>query len=243
MSDRKEQLEREGPISVEVGADGSYGVGWKSATRPDGDILVPDTTSRSEITMQIELGECVKHDVRHKRLWVRVSCDGAIGERYEDQPVTAFRDDEHAISWVQYMITYLNRHLPERLRAMALLTVREAIAQSSEVHGFGGTDWKGLAETHGAIVAQKIKDSHGVHTGPKRFFDTKQQYLNFLAEAARACRTTGELFTQEWVARFASNKFSDSAHERTIDESTVRQWNRHFQVNWKYWSDKVNRRN
>jgi hypothetical protein len=39
MSDRKEQLEQAGPIRVEVGADGSYGIGWKSATRPDGDIL------------------------------------------------------------------------------------------------------------------------------------------------------------------------------------------------------------
>jgi hypothetical protein len=49
--------------------------------------------------------------------------------------------------------------------------------------------------------------------------------------------------TQEWVAKFASDKFSDSAHERTIDERMVRQWNKDFQVNWKHWSDKVNRRN
>jgi hypothetical protein len=126
MSDRKEQLERERRISVEIRDDGSYGIGWKSETRPEGNILVPDNTPRSEITMQIELGESVKNGVQHKRLWVRVSCDGAIGEHHKDQPLTAFRDNEHAIRWVQHMIGYLNRHLPERLRMMALLTVREA---------------------------------------------------------------------------------------------------------------------
>src|SRR5689334_20836322 len=135
MDDRKEQLEQAGPIRVEVGSDGSYEIGWKSATRPDGDVLVPDITPRSEIRMQIELGESVKDEAQHKRLWVRVSCDGAIGECHEDQPVTAFRDDGDAIRWVQYMIKYLNRYLPERLRTMALLTVKEAIAESSEFHG------------------------------------------------------------------------------------------------------------
>jgi hypothetical protein len=107
MSDRKEQLEQTGPIRVEVGADGSYGIGWKSTTRPEGDILKPERTPRSEITMEIELGECSRDGVLHKRLWVRVSCDGAVGEHKHDEPVTAFRDDEHAIRWVRYMIEYL----------------------------------------------------------------------------------------------------------------------------------------
>lgn len=98
MSDRKEQLEQAGPIRAE-GSDGSYGIGWKSATRPEGDVLKPDITPRSELTMHIELGDCVIDEVRHKRLWVRVSCDGTIGECHDDQPVTRFPDDEHAIRW------------------------------------------------------------------------------------------------------------------------------------------------
>ena len=243
MSDRrKEQLEQTG-FHVEVGQDGSYGIGWKSVTRPEGDIVVPDNNPRSEITMEIELGDCVIDEVQHKRLWVSVSCDGALGELHEDQPLTAFRDDEHAIRWVQYMIAYLNRHLPERLRMMALLTVREGIAKSSEVHGIEETDWKKLAEAHGKIVEEKIKESLGVRTGPARLFETKQQYLNFLAEAARACRTAGERFTQECVAKFASDKFGDPNRERTIDVRMVRQWNKDFKVNWQHWTDKVNRRN
>src|SRR5215217_1198630 len=104
MNDRKEQLEQARPIRVEVGSDGSYGIAWKSATRPAGDVLVPETTPRSELTMKIELGECVKDEAQHKRMWVRVSCDGAIGECHDDQPVTAFRDDGDAIRWVQYTI-------------------------------------------------------------------------------------------------------------------------------------------
>lgn len=240
MSNRKEQLEQAGPIRVEVGSDGSYGIGWKSATRPVGDILIPESTPRSELTMEIELGECVKDEAQHKRLWVRVSCDGAIGECYGDKPVTAFRDDEHAIRWVQYMIAYLNRYLPDRLRTMALLTVKEAIAKSSAANGIGETDWIELAETHGKIVADKIKESYGVHSGPKRVFETKQHYLNFLAEAARDCRAAGKLFTQGSVADFASKKFSN---ERGIDERMVRQWNKDFTVNWKHWTAKVNRRN
>ena len=243
MNDRKEKLEQTRPIRVEVGSDGSYGIGWKSETRPDDYVLVPETTPRSELTMKIELGECVKDEAQHKRLWVRVSCDGAIGECHEDQPVTAFRDDEHTIRWVHDMIGYLNYYLPDRLRTMALLTVREAIAKSSEVHGIGETDWKELAESHAAIVEQKIKDSHGVHSGRQSFFETKQQYLNFLADAARANRAAGERFTQEWVAKFASDKFSDSAHERTIDARMVRQWNKDYHVNWNYFAAKVNRRN
>jgi hypothetical protein len=243
MDDRKQQLEQAGPIRVEVGSDGSYGIGWKSATRPDSNVLVFETTPRSELTMKIELGECVRNGVQHKRLWIRVSCDGALGECHEDQQVTAFRDAEHTIRWVHDMIGYLNYYLPDRLRTMALLTITEAIAKSSEVHGIAETDWKELAESHAAIVGQKIKDSHGVHSGPQRFFETKQQYLDFLAEAARANRAAGERFTQEWVAKFASDKFSDSAHERTIDARMVRQWNKDFQVNWEYWETKVNRRN
>ena len=240
MSDRKERLERAGPIRAEVGSDGSYGISWKSATRPDGGVLVPDRTPRSELTMQIELGECVTDAVEQKRLWVRVSCDGAIGERHEDQPVTAFQNDEHAIKWVQDMIGYLDRYLPERMRTMALLTVKEAIAKASEVHGIAETDWKILAESHADIVADKIKQTHGVHSGPARLFETKQQYLDFLGEAARACRAAGKRFTQEWVAEFASNKFNT---EKPIDVRMIRQWNKDFTVNWKYWDKRVNRRN
>lgn len=239
MSDRKEQLEQAGPIRVEVGADGSYGIGWKSETRPEGEVLVPDKTPRSQLTMKIELGECVKDGVQHKRLWVRVSCDGAIGEHHDDEPASAFHDDEHAIRWVQYMITYLNRYLPERLRTMALLTVREAIAKSSKANGIAETDWKQLAEVHAEIVGRKIKQSLGVHSGPERLFETAQQYLNFLAEAARASRRDGERFTQGWVADFASKKFENPA----FDERTVRQWNKDYHVNWSYFSAKVNRRN
>jgi hypothetical protein len=116
VNDRKEQLERTGPIRVEVGSDGSYGIGWKSTTRPEGDILVPDSTPHSKITMEIELGDCSRDGVLHKRLWVRVSCDGAVGEHKNDQPVTAFRNEEHAIRWVQDTIQYINVYLPERLR-------------------------------------------------------------------------------------------------------------------------------
>jgi hypothetical protein len=240
MSDPKEKLEQAGPIRVEVQSDGGYGIGWKSATRPNRNVLVADFPPRSEITMQIELGESVKDEVECKRLWVRVSCDGAIGEHHDDQPVNTFHDDEHAIRWLDYMIRYLNRHLPERLRLMALLTVREAIAQSSEVQGVATTDWAELAETHGALVTEKIKQTHRVHKGPARLFETKQHYLNFLAEAARACRSAGARFTQKFVADFGSDKFSN---ERALDERAVRQWNKEYKVNWKYWSDKVNRRN
>jgi hypothetical protein len=191
--------------------------------------------------MEIELGESVNDGVQHKRLW------GARLVRWRESasirmisPRLAFRDDESAFSWVQYMITYLNRHLPDCLRTMALLTVGEAIAKSSEVHGIAETDWRELAESHAAIVGQKIKDSHGIHSGPERLFKTKQQYLDFLAEAARASRTAGKRFTQGWVAQFASKKYSDA---RGSDERTVRQWNDDYDVNWKYWSAKVNRRN
>jgi hypothetical protein len=240
MDDRKEQLEQAGPIRVEVGSDGSYRIGWKSATRPDGDIRVPETTPHSELTMKIELGECVRDRVQHKRLWVRVSCDGAIGECHEDQPVTAFRDDEHTIRWVQDMIAYLNCYLPDRLRTMALLTVREAIAKSSESHGFAEIDWKTLAKSHADIVAKKIKQTHVVRSGPDKLFKTKQQYLNFLAEAARTCKSRGERLTQEWAAGFASKKFST---EHAIDERMIRKWNKHYRVNWNWYADKVNRTN
>ena len=240
MSDRKEQLEQAGPIRVDIGADGSYGIGWKSAIRLEGDILVPESTPRSELTMQIELGDCVVDGVQNKRLWVRVSCDGAIGEHKDDQPLTAFRDDEHAIIWVQDMIAYLNSNLHKRLRTAALLAVEEAVAKSSEMNGIAKVDWKVLAESQAEIVGQKIKDSHGVHSGPQRLFKTTQEYLNFLAEAARASRNEGKRFTQGWVAQFASKKYSDA---RGSDERTVRQWNEDYQVNWRYWSAKVNRRN
>jgi hypothetical protein len=240
MSDRKEQLEREGPIRAEGGADGSYGIGWKSSTRPDNNVLDPESTPRSELTTHIELGECVKDGVQHKRLWVRVSCDGAIGELHDDEPVTAFHDDEHAISWAHYMITYLNCYLPERLRTMALLTVREAIAKSSELHGLAEIDWKLLAESHGNIVAKKIKQTHVVRSGPDRLFKTKQQYLNFLEDAARTCKSRGERLTQEWAAEFANGKFST---ERGIDERMIRKWNRYFRVDWNWYADKVNRTN
>lgn len=237
---QKEQLEQAGPIRVEVGADGSYGIGWRFATRPEGDILVPDRTPHSELTMKIELGDCVVAGIQHKRLWVRVSCDGAIGDHKDDQPVTAFRDDEHAIRWVQYIIGYLDRYLPERLRTMALLTVGEAIAKSCDVHDIAETDWKEFADSQGAILAGKIKESLGVHSGPTRLFKTKQQYLNFLAEAARASRTAGERFTQEWVADFASKKFNT---EKPIDDRMIRQWNEDWRVDWGWFAAKVNRRN
>jgi len=240
MDDRKEPLEHAGAIRVEVGSDGSYGIGWKSATRPDGDVLVPDITPRSEITMQIELGESVKDEVQHKRLWVRVSCDGAIGQHKHDEPVAAFRDEKHAIRWVQDAIQYLNVYLPERLRTMALLTANEAIAKSSESHGITEIDWKTLAKSHGERVAKKIKQAHVVRTGPEGLFKTKQQYLNFLAEAARTCKSHGERLTQEWAAGFASKKFST---EHAIDERMIRKWNRHYRVNWKWYADKVNRTN
>jgi hypothetical protein len=135
MRDRKEQLEQAGPIRVEVGPDESYGIGWKSATRPEGDILVSETTPRSELTMEIELGEAVKDGVQHKRLWVRVSCDGAIGERHDDQPLTAFRDDEHSIRWVQDVMRYLNSYLPDRLRMMAF--AHSSRGDSKVVRGAG----------------------------------------------------------------------------------------------------------
>jgi hypothetical protein len=224
MSDRKEQLERAGPIRVE---------------RPSGNILVPDNTPRSEITMEIVLGDCVIEGVQHKRLYVCISSDGSIAECKDDEPATAFRDDEHSIRWVQYMIAYLNRHLPERLRTMTSLTVVEAIAKSSEAQGIAETNWKELAERHARRVEEKIKKSLGVRTGPERFFETKQKYLNFLAEAARASRTAGKRFTQEWVADLANKKFDTEG----VDERTVRQWNRDYEVNWKYWSAKVNRSN
>jgi hypothetical protein len=240
MSDRKGQLEQAGPIRVEIGPDGSYGIGWRSATRPDGDILVPNRTPHSELSMEIELGDCVVGGIQHKRLWVRVSCDGAIGEHKDDQPVAAFRDDEHAIKWVQDMIVYLNSTLHKRLRTAASLAVEEAVAKSSEMNGIAKVDWKVLAESQAEIVEQKIKNSHGVHSGPKRFFKTKQEYLNFLAEAARASQTAGKRFTQGWVAQFASKTYNDA---RGSDERTVRQWNDDYDVKWKRWSAKVNRRN
>jgi hypothetical protein len=137
------------------------------------------------------------------------------------------------------MIEYLNRHLPERLRTMALLTISEAIAKSSEVHSIAEVDWKELAKSHAAIVRQKIKNSHGVHSGPKRFFKTPQQYLDFLAEAARESRSAGKPFTQAWVAELANKKFATEG----VDERTVRQWNDDYHVNWDYWLAKVNRRN
>lgn len=240
MSDRKGQLEQAGPIRVEIGPDGSYGIGWKSALRPEGDILMPDTAPRSEITMEIELGDCVVAGIQKKRLWVRVSCDGAVGDCTHDLPLKAFRNDDHVIRWVQYMIAYLNRNLPDRLRTTALLTVVEAVAKSSEVHGIAETDWKELAEAQAAIVGQKIKDSHGVHSGPERLFKTKQQYLDFLAEAARANRAEGKPFTQDWLAGFASKKYRNA---RGTDERMVRQWNSDFHVNWNWFAAKVNRRN
>ena len=176
MSDRKEQLEQVGPIRVEGGADQTYGIGSKSTTRAEGNVMVPESTPRSEVTMEIEIGDCVVEGVQHKRLWVRVSCDGAIGQHKHDEPVTAFRDNEHSIRWVHDTIQYLNRYLPERLRTMAILTVDEAITQSSELHGLAEIDWKILAESHANIVAKKIKQTHVVRSGPDRLFKTKQQY-------------------------------------------------------------------
>ncbi len=240
MSDRKEQLEQAGPIRVEVGADGSYGIGWKSETRPEGNVMVPDSTPRSELTMEIELGDSIIDGVQHKRLWVRISCDGAVGEHKDDQTVTKFRDDEHAIRWVHDTIQYLNCYLPERLRTMALLTVYEAIAKSSELHGLAEIDWKILAESHANIVAKKIKRTHVVRSGPDRLFKTKQQYLNFLADAARTCKSRGERLTQEWAAEFANGKFST---ERGIDERMIRKWNKYFRVDWNWYAEKVNRTN
>src|SRR6185436_13664532 len=98
-------------------------------------------------------------------------------------------------------------NLYKRLRTIASLTVEEAILKSFERHGMGETDWKKLAESHAAIVERKIKNSLGVHSGPERLFKTKQQYLNFLAEAARESRSTGKPFTQAWVAELANKKF------------------------------------
>ena len=240
MSDRKEQLEQAGPIRVEVGQDGSYGIGWKSTIRPSCNVTVPDSTPRSEVTMEIEIGDCVRDGVLHKRLWVRVSCDGAIGEHEHHEQVAAFRNDEHAIRWVQDAIQYVNVYLPERLRTMALLTVREAVAKSSEAHGIAEIDWKTLAKTHGDRVAKKIKQAHVVRTGPEGLFKTKQQYLNFLAEAARTCKARGERLTQEWAAEFGSAKFST---ERGMDERMIRHWNTYYGVDWNWYADKVNRRN
>lgn len=213
----------------------SYGIGLKSEARPQANVIVPDSTPRSEITMRIELGECVTEGIPHKRLWVRVSCDGAIGQLHEDQPVTAFRDDEHAIRWAQDAIQYVNVYLPERLRTLALLTVREAIAKSSEAHGIAEIDWKILAKSHGDRVAKTIKQAHAVRTGREGVFKTKQQYLNFLAEAARTCKARGERLTQEWVAEFGSAKFST---ERAIDVRMVRKWNSHYRVDWNWYADK-----
>jgi hypothetical protein len=237
MSDREEQLEQAGPIRVEVGSDGSYGIGWKSEIRPTENILVPERSPRSELTMDIVLGDCVIEGVQHKRIYVRVSCDGSIAETKDDEPATAFRDDEHAIRWVQYMISYLDRHLPERLRTMAALTVEEAIAKSSEAHGIAETDWKELAKQHLNILKRKIKQSFRVRTGPAAFFETKQEYLNFLAESARASRVEGEPFTQEYVADYASRKFSKG---RKTDVRQVREWNEKFTVNWEWFAKKVN---
>jgi hypothetical protein len=186
--------------------------------------------------MAIEIGDCDRDGVLHKRFWVRVSCDGAIGGHQHDEPVTAFRNEEHAIRWAQDAIQYVNAYLPERLRTMALLTVREAIAKSSEAHGIAKIDWKTLAKSHGDRVAKKIKQAHVVRTGPEGLFKTKQQYLNFLAEAARTCKARGERLTQEWAAEFASAKFST---ERAIDERMIRKWNRHYRVDWNWYADKV----
>jgi hypothetical protein len=216
------------------------GIGVKSEARPEANVIVPDSTPRSELTMEIELGDCVVDGVQHKRLWVRVSCDGAIGQHKHDEPVTAFRDNEHSIRWVHDTIQYLNRYLPERLRTMALLTVREAIAKSSEAHGIAEIDWKTLAKSHADIVAKKVKRTHVVRSGPDGLFKTTQQYLNFLAEAARTCKARGERLTQEWAAEFASEKFST---ERGIDERMIRKWNRYFRVDWNWYADKVNRTN
>lgn len=218
----------------------SYGIGLKSEARPEANVIVPDSTPRSEVTMEIEIGDCVVDGVQHKRVWVRVSCDGAIGEHKHDEPVTGFRDEEHAIRWVQDAIQYVNVYLPERLRMMALLTVREAIAKSSEANGIAEIDWKVLAKSHGDRVAKNIKQSHGVRSGPERLFKTKQEYLNFLAEAARASRSEGKEFTQESVAEFATKKFDKA--EAVVDRM-VRQWNEDFKVDWEYWLAKVNRRN
>jgi hypothetical protein len=123
---------------------------------------------------------------------------------------------------------------------MASLTVKEAIAKSGEVNGVAEINWKTLAKSHADIVAKTIKQSHGVRSGPERLFKSKQQYLNFLAEAARAIRSEGKQFTQESVAEFATKKF-DKAD--AIVDRMVRQWNEDFKLDWEYWLAKVNRRN
>jgi hypothetical protein len=239
MTNRKEQLEQAGPIRVEAGSDGSYGIGWKAAAWEGGNIVLSDSL-RSEIEMRFTLGNCVIQETECKKVHVVVSCDGSLGTVIQTKPAVVFRDDQHSIQWTDYMIAHLNRYLPERLRTMALLTVREALAKSSEVHGIAETDWKQLAEAHGKIVEEKIKESLGVRSGPARLFETKQQYLNFLAEAARACRSAGKRFTQGWVADFATKKFGT---DRVIDERMIRQWNKDFTVNWKHRTAQVNRRN
>jgi hypothetical protein len=123
---------------------------------------------------------------------------------------------------------------------MALLTVKEAIAKSFELHGLAEIDWKTLAKSHADIVAKKIKQTHVVRSGPDGLFKTKQQYLDFLAEAARTCKARGERLTQEWAAGFASEKFNA---KRGIDERMIRKWNRIHRANWNWYADKVNRTN
>lgn len=239
MSDRKEQLEQAGPIRVEVGSDGSYGIGWKAADWQGGNILLSDSL-RSEIVMQVSLGNCVIDNTECKKLHVLVSSDGSLSTVIQNKPAIVFRDDQHSLQWTDYVIAYLNAQLPLRLRTIASLMVSEAISKASEVYGIDKTDWKELAETHGKILEDKIKECYLVHSGPERLFKTKQEYLDFLAEAARASQASGKRFTQGWVADFASKKFGN---ERVIDERMIRQWNKDFKVNWKYWTDKVNRRN
>jgi len=239
MNDRKEQLEQAGPIRVEVGSDGSYGIGWKTADWQDGDIVLSDSL-RAEIAMHVKLGNSVIEETECKKLYVLVSCDGSLSTVIQNKPAAVFRNDQHAVEWTDYVIAYLNARLPLRLRTIASLLVEEAIAKAFEVHGIEKTDWKKLAEEHGAILARKIKESVGLHSGRVGLFKNKQEYLNLLAEAARASRSTGKRFTQGWVADFASTKFRS---ESAIDERMIRQWNKDFKVNWKYWTEKVNRSN
>jgi hypothetical protein len=240
VSDRKEELEGKGPIRVEVGSDGSYGIGWEAAAWPGGKILVTDDSVWSEVTMHVTLGECVIEETECTKLHILVSCDGSLSTVVQNKPAAAFRDIQHSMEWTDYMIAYLNSHLHQRLRLIASLTVEEAIAKASEIHGIAKTDWKKLAGAHAKILAEKIKRCVGVSSGRERLFKTKQEYVDFLADAARACRSAGARFTQKFVADFGSEKFTN---ERAIDERTVRQWNKEYKVNWKYWSDKVNRRN
>ncbi len=159
--------------------------------------------------------------------------------------VSTLPPDDENFRPIDWALLHVWQFLPEVLDAALRRLCEEGLLkyvqrQAAEVPGMRIPPLTEYAKRILEPEERGIKRRLGSKDGRNRFFINKTHYENTLDEAKKRVLASGHVVTQETVAEKHAQMRGDLSN---CDSRMIRQWNKDFEVDWKFFSrEAANRR-